>query len=74
MSNVRSEDSSIPTPTECQRIRERAQLVLARARILGERLDQSGGLLGFALQTRAAQCELVPQLYGGRIQASPARA
>jgi hypothetical protein len=44
------QDSAIPCRAERQRIRERAELILAEARRLRDRLDQATGAVAFALR------------------------
>lgn len=57
-------NSAIPTHAECCRVRERAQRILAEAQKLRDRLDQTGGLLSFALQPRETMDELIPLTTG----------
>jgi hypothetical protein len=60
--NSLSLDFAGPSHAECRRVRERAEMIIAQARLLCEQLDQTGGLLGFEVQAHAVATEFAPRV------------
>ncbi len=62
-----TQDNSFPCWAERQQILQRAELILAQARLLRERLDRAGGMFTMVLQ---AEAEASESLSSGVIRAS----
>lgn len=67
-----TQDNGIPCPAERERIRERAQLILAQARLLREHLDRTGDAFALSLQDHdlAGGPEISCSIPNSRLQVS----